>query len=78
LLASFLARLSPCQQKQPILNDYTHLNHLKQELNQLIDREITPIDPTFSLTQKVERALLDFVCDNFCLWNREMLIGQHF
>jgi CHAT domain-containing protein len=42
------------QQKQPILNDYTHLNHLKQELNQLIDREITPIDPTFSLTQKVE------------------------
>ncbi len=42
------------QQKQPILNDYTHLNKLKQELNQLIDREITPIDPTFSLTQKVE------------------------
>jgi CHAT domain-containing protein len=42
------------QQKQPILNDYTHLNHLKQELNQLIDREITPIDPTFSLTQKVQ------------------------
>jgi len=42
------------QQKQPILNDYTHLNHLKQELNQLIDREITPIDLTFSLTQKVQ------------------------
>ncbi|MFM6631776.1 MAG: CHAT domain-containing protein [Microcystis panniformis] len=42
------------EQRQPILNDYTHLNHLKQELNQLIDREITPIDPTFSLTQKVE------------------------
>ncbi|MCA2589905.1 CHAT domain-containing protein [Microcystis aeruginosa CS-558/01A06] len=42
------------QQRQPILNDYTHLNQLKQELNQLIDREITPIDPTFSLTQKVE------------------------
>ena len=42
------------EQKQPILNDYTHLNHLKQELNQLIDREITPIDPTFSLTQKVQ------------------------
>ena len=42
------------QQKQPILNDYTHLNHLKQELNQLIDREITDIDPTFSLTQKVQ------------------------
>ncbi len=42
------------QQRQPILNDYTRLNHLKQELNQLIDREITPIDPTFSLTQKVQ------------------------
>ena len=42
------------EQKQPILNDYTHLNQLKQELNQLIDREITTIDPTFSLTQKVE------------------------
>jgi len=42
------------QQKQPILNDYTHLNHLKQELKQFIDREITPIDPTFSLTQKVQ------------------------
>ncbi|MCZ8224117.1 MAG: CHAT domain-containing protein [Microcystis sp. LE19-84.1B] len=42
------------EQRQPILNDYTHLNHLKQELNQLIDREITTIDPTFSLTQKVE------------------------
>jgi CHAT domain-containing protein/predicted LPLAT superfamily acyltransferase len=42
------------EQKQPILNDYTHLNHLKQELNQFIDREITPIAPTFILTQKVE------------------------
>ncbi len=46
------------QQKQAILNDYTHLNHLKQELNQLIDREITPIDPTFSLTQKVQTITL--------------------
>jgi CHAT domain-containing protein len=42
------------QQRQAILPDYTHLNHLKKELNQLIDREITPIDPTFSLTQKVK------------------------
>ncbi|WP_287169683.1 MULTISPECIES: DUF3110 domain-containing protein [unclassified Microcystis] len=42
------------QQKQPILNDYTHLNQLKQELNQLIADEITPIDRAFSLTQKVE------------------------
>jgi len=31
---------------------------LKQELNQLIDREITPIDPTFSLTQKVQTITL--------------------
>ncbi|TRT80901.1 MAG: CHAT domain-containing protein, partial [Microcystis flos-aquae Ma_QC_C_20070823_S18] len=46
--------LTPDQRKQPILNDYTHLNKLKQELKQFIDREITPIDPTFSLTQKVE------------------------
>ncbi|WP_044035276.1 tetratricopeptide repeat protein, partial [Microcystis aeruginosa] len=42
------------QQRQPILNDYTHLNQLKQELNQLIADEITPIDRAFSLTQKVE------------------------
>ncbi len=44
------------QQKQPILNDYTHLNHLKQELNQLIDREITKtkIDEDFILTQTVK------------------------
>ncbi|MBE5229756.1 MAG: DUF3110 domain-containing protein [Microcystis aeruginosa PMC 728.11] len=42
------------QQRQAILPDYTHLNQLKQELNQFIDREIIPIDPTFILTQKVE------------------------
>ncbi|GCA91971.1 CHAT domain-containing protein [Microcystis aeruginosa] len=42
------------QQKQPILNDYTHLNHLKQELNQFIDREITKIDENFILTQTVK------------------------
>jgi CHAT domain-containing protein len=46
------------QQKQPILNDYTHLNQLKQELNQFIDREITPIDSTFSLAQKVQTIKL--------------------
>jgi CHAT domain-containing protein/predicted LPLAT superfamily acyltransferase len=46
------------QQRQAILPDYTHLNHLKKELNQLIDREITPIDPTFSLTQKVQTITL--------------------
>ncbi|MDY7050366.1 MAG: CHAT domain-containing protein, partial [Microcystis panniformis WG22] len=42
------------QQRQAILPDYTHLNQLKQELNQFIDRKIIPIDPTFILTQKVE------------------------
>ncbi len=42
------------QQRQPILNDYTHLNHLKQELNQFIDREITKIDENFILTQTVK------------------------
>ena len=44
------------QQKKPILNDYTHLNQLKQELNQFIDREITKtkIDEDFILTQTVK------------------------
>ncbi|GCA91007.1 hypothetical protein MiTa_04369 [Microcystis aeruginosa NIES-4264] len=42
------------QQKQPILNDYTHLNHLKHELKQFIDREITKIDEDFILTQTVK------------------------
>jgi CHAT domain-containing protein len=42
------------EQKQPILNDYTHLNHLKQELKQFIDREITKIDEDFILTQTVK------------------------
>ena len=44
------------QQRQPILNDYTHLNKLKQELNQFIDREITKtkIDEDFILTQTVK------------------------
>ncbi|TRU61862.1 MAG: CHAT domain-containing protein, partial [Microcystis aeruginosa Ma_QC_C_20070823_S13] len=46
------------QQKQPILNDYTHLNHLKQELKQFIDQEITKIDKTFILTQKVQTIKL--------------------
>ncbi|MBD2602651.1 MULTISPECIES: CHAT domain-containing protein [Microcystis] len=42
------------EQRQPILNDYTHLNKLKQELNQFIDREITKIDENFILTQTVK------------------------
>ncbi len=46
------------QQRQPILNDYTHLNQLKQKLNQFIDREITTIDSTFSLNQKFKNIPL--------------------
>jgi CHAT domain-containing protein len=46
------------EQKQPILNDYTHLNHLKQELKQFIDQEITKIDKTFILNQKVQTIKL--------------------
>ncbi|WP_024971057.1 CHAT domain-containing protein, partial [Microcystis aeruginosa] len=42
------------QQRQAILPDYTHLNHLKQELNQFIAREITKIDEDFILTQTVK------------------------
>ncbi len=40
---------------QPQLNsDRTHLNQLQQQLDELIETYITPIDSTFSLTQKVE------------------------
>ncbi len=42
------------QQRQAILPDYTHLNHLKQELKQFIDQEITKIDEDFILTQTVK------------------------
>ncbi|MDJ0712869.1 MAG: CHAT domain-containing protein [Prochloraceae cyanobacterium] len=34
--------------------DRTRLKQLQQELDQLIERDISPIDPTFSLTQKVQ------------------------
>ncbi len=36
------------------LPDRTRLNQLQQKLDELIERDILPIDPTFSLTQKVE------------------------
>ncbi|MEM1171140.1 MAG: CHAT domain-containing tetratricopeptide repeat protein [Cyanobacteria bacterium P01_H01_bin.35] len=39
---------------QPQLTDCSKLNQLQQELDELISREITPIDPAFKLTQKVE------------------------
>ena len=34
--------------------DRTHLNQLQQQLEALIQEEIRPYDPTFSLTQHVE------------------------
>jgi len=37
-----------------VLGNYTHINQLQQQLNELITRDIKPIDPNFSLTQKVE------------------------
>ena len=38
---------------QLTIPDRSHLNQLRQQLDELIDRDITPIDPSFSLTQKV-------------------------
>ncbi|WP_353932199.1 CHAT domain-containing protein [Okeanomitos corallinicola TIOX110] len=42
------------QQYQPQIPNRSRLNQLKQQLEELITSHITPIDPTFSLTQKVE------------------------
>ncbi|MBD2457072.1 CHAT domain-containing protein [Nostoc sp. FACHB-87] len=39
--------------QQTTLPNRTHLNQLQQQLEQLIAHEITPIDPTFCLTQKI-------------------------
>ncbi|MGK7874659.1 MAG: tetratricopeptide repeat protein [Xenococcaceae cyanobacterium] len=47
-------RLSEREWLQSQLADYSKLNQLKQELDELISREIVPIDPAFKLTQKVE------------------------
>jgi CHAT domain-containing protein/TPR repeat protein len=38
----------------PYVHDYSHLQEYQKALDEFIDREITPIDPTFKLTQKVE------------------------
>ncbi|MDZ8238503.1 MAG: tetratricopeptide repeat protein [Nostoc sp. ChiQUE01a] len=46
--------LIPAQREQPILIDYTNLNQLRQQLDEFIEREITPIDPDFILTQEVK------------------------
>lgn len=51
----FNRRLSfELNQTQAILTDSTQLNQLQKQLDDLITREIDPIDPSFSLTQKVE------------------------
>ncbi|MCC3584264.1 MULTISPECIES: CHAT domain-containing protein [unclassified Microcoleus] len=41
----------------PTSRDFTHLTKLRKQLDELIAREITPIDPHFSLTQKVKPIL---------------------
>lgn len=38
----------------PYVTDQSHLKEYQQELNNFIDQKITPFDPTFKLTQKVE------------------------
>ena len=38
----------------PYIQDYSYLQECQQELDNFIEREIRPIDPLFSLTQKVE------------------------
>ena len=42
------------QPSQPSFPDRTHLKQLQQELDELIERYISPIDPNFSLTQRVK------------------------
>ena len=39
---------------QSTIRDQTNLTQLRQQLNELIDREIKPIDPDFALTQEVK------------------------
>ena len=46
--------ITESERLQPQLSDYSKLNQLQQELDELIYREITPIDTAFQLTQKVE------------------------
>ena len=46
--------ITESERLQPQLTDCSKLNQLQQELDELISREITPIDPAFQLTQKVE------------------------
>jgi CHAT domain-containing protein len=47
----------------PLSVDFTRLNQLWQQLDQLIESEIRPIDPYFSLTQKVEAITFEQIQD---------------
>ncbi|NEP78156.1 MAG: CHAT domain-containing protein, partial [Okeania sp. SIO3B3] len=49
-----LGVITESERLQPQLTDYSKLNQLQQELDELISQEITPIDPTFQLTQKIQ------------------------
>ena len=43
----------PTPNLSPVIPDYSYVNQLQKELDQLIERDINPIDPDFKLTQKV-------------------------
>ncbi|CCI28196.1 hypothetical protein MICAH_4910008 [Microcystis aeruginosa PCC 9809] len=50
-------------------------------LNQVIEQQYTKLHPRNSDALKVLKEsgwLFSTLCDNFCLWNREMLTGQDF
>jgi CHAT domain-containing protein len=51
--------LTSSQREQPFLVDHTHFNQLQQQLHEFIEREITPIDPDFILTQEVTSISLN-------------------
>jgi CHAT domain-containing protein/predicted transcriptional regulator len=50
-------RSLPIDSLQTTSSDSTHLTKLRKQLDELIAHEITPIDPDFSLTQKVKPIL---------------------
>nr|MDJ0633446.1 CHAT domain-containing protein [Xenococcaceae cyanobacterium MO_188.B29] len=45
--------MQPTPNLSPVIPDYSYVNQLQKELDQLIERDINPIDPEFQLTQKV-------------------------
>ena len=45
--------MQPTPNLSPVIPDFTYVNQLQKELDQLIGRDINPIDPEFQLTQKV-------------------------